>query len=366
MAKTVIFYIDDQSTHNDAIRICKRLSNAEIECQMFPPPRLDDINAILVASPPDMYLVDYDLAMQQPDGFIAGYKGSTLATELRSRLPETPIVLITRQSIVESLNPQLKRQLFSYFKIYDAVIYKSEVDDMLQATHDKLISWAHGFKAMRQIKNKTWKSLITLLNADSNEAEVMKEAIPPLDTDRRWTTSQAADWIMNVLLFYPGILYDDVHAATLIGLSAKSFSHPKVQKFFKSAEYEGLFGLDKERRWWKSRVLKLAKEFTITQNVDGPINIAFRNAFCKKYRVKLDAPICVWDQQPVADWVCYILHEPVKVGNSLKYYPDNRPSIMDPARVSFRAIRERKEFDEKLVDLEGQQLIKKIGELSDS
>jgi hypothetical protein len=363
MSKTVIFYIDDETSQQSAKRICRRLSSSKIDCKLLPPPKLESIDAELVSPHPDLYLVDYDLAMQQPDGSIVGYKGSTLATELRSRLPETPIVLITRESIVESLNPQLKKQLFSFFKVYDEVIYKSEVDDMLPSIQEKLLSLSEGFAILRQVKNKSWKSLITLLGADANEAEILKEAIPPLEHDK-WTTTEVADWIMNVLLCYPGILYDDVHAATLLGLSRKSFSHPKIQKYFKAAEYKGILHLG-QKRWWKHRLLKIAKDFTLSQNANGLINADFRTFFAKKYNVKLEAPKCVWDLQPTADWVCYILHEPVKVNNSLSYNPDNRPSIMDPARVSFRAIRESKEFDDRLVDRESKSLIRTIGEMKD-
>jgi len=70
----------------------------------------------------------------------------------------------------------------------------------------------------------------------------------------------------------------------------------------------------------------------------------------------------VWDGEPVADAVCYILKEPVKVRNSIRYYPDDRPPVMDEARVSFRAIRESNEFDENLVDEDGRSIVNKLWE----
>ena len=45
----------------------------------------------------------------------------------------------------------------------------------------------------------------------------------------------------------------------------------------------------------------------------------------------------VYGEEP-ADTVCYIYHEPVMYKYTVAYRPDNRPPVMDPARVSFKAI----------------------------
>jgi hypothetical protein len=107
----------------------------------------------------------------------------------------------------------------------------------------------------------------------------------------------------------------------------------------------------------------LAKQFILEQDIRGPQNQAFAEAFYKKSGKQLTPANCVWDHTPIADWVCFVMKQPVKIKHSLRYYPDNRPSVMDDARVSFRAIQRSTEFDEKLLDSEGLSLLKQIESL---
>lgn len=76
----------------------------------------------------------------------------------------------------------------------------------------------------------------------------------------------------------------------------------------------------------------------------------------------LEPAICIYDKTPIADWVCYVLQKPVKQQNSIPYYPDQRPSVMDQARVSFKAIQESNAFDENLVDSDGYEIVSKLWE----
>jgi hypothetical protein len=73
----------------------------------------------------------------------------------------------------------------------------------------------------------------------------------------------------------------------------------------------------------------------------------------------------VWDGTEGAEAVCYVLHEPVKLSHSLRYYPDARPSVMDPARVSYRAIYADDSFDEELLDSSGQDMLEQVSALPD-
>ncbi len=105
----------------------------------------------------------------------------------------------------------------------------------------------------------------------------------------------------------------------------------------------------------------MAEEF----GLNGPVNRTFTEAIRSKYKIELKLAKCVWDGKPLADQVCYLSHQPVKTQNSLRYYPDNRPSTMDKARVSFRAIRESDDFDEELLDSTGRTMLEKISKLPD-
>jgi hypothetical protein len=68
----------------------------------------------------------------------------------------------------------------------------------------------------------------------------------------------------------------------------------------------------------------------------------------------------VFSGESPADWVCHILKKPVMIKYSLSYNADDRPTVMDEARVSFEAIRTSNDFDERLVDPLGRELIADI------
>jgi len=360
MSKIVAYYIDDQAS-TDAARYQERLSQEEsFDCKLVPPPKWDKLEA-LVIDPPDLFLIDYELSLVQPNGAKAGYVGSTLAAEIRARLPDCPIVLITRESILNQLDRRTRRQLIEGGQPCDELIFKSMLDDDLDRTRQMLVTLAEGFRMLGEIDDKRWDALVGLLKAEEEEAELLREAAPPL-REGEWIVTGAADWIRNVVLEYPGILYDPVNVATRLGISVESFMDDLVQELVAPAKYEGVFA-PPAGRWWKRRIFRLARAFAREQEASGPQSRAFGEAFRKKFDKELAPAICVWDHKPIADWVCYILEQPVKIKHSLRYYPDSRPMVMDDARVSYRAIRESNKFDEELLDFEGKRLLKEIEEL---
>jgi hypothetical protein len=357
MSGIEILYIDDQAS-SDAERLQERLSRAEgLECNLAPPPTWDELGS-LIESPPDLFLIDYELSLVQPDGKKAAYQGTTLAAEIRDRLPDCPIVLLTRQSILKELSPERKRQLNERMQMCDELMYKSTLDDNLEEIQQLLLSIAEGFCMLSNIKERTWEPLIKTLGADQEEAELLGEAAPPLQKGE-WFVTGIAHWIRNVVLGFPGILYDAVYAATRLGISEESFWTSEMQELMRPARYTGVFSRS-EARWWKGRLLRIARELTTAGEIRGPVKQSFSKAFHKSYGFELSPAVCVWDHSSDVDWVCHILHEPVKIGNSLRYYPDNRPSVMDDARVSFRAIRESDLFNEELLDTEGFELLEEI------
>jgi hypothetical protein len=357
MLKIVAYYVDDEVS-TEGKRYQERLSRAEgFECKLIPPPKWDELGAFLTDSP-DLFLIDYELSMVQPDGTKAAYQGSTLAAEIRTRLPDCPIVLITRESILSQLDRRTRRQLTEHMQPCDELILKSMLDDDLDGTRQLLVALVNGFRALSDIADKTWEPLVEILDANDEEAGLLREAAPPLQ-EGEWIVTGAADWIRRVVLEFPGILYDPVNAATRLGISVEAFRDDKVQELIEPAKYVGVFA-PPEGRWWKGRLFRIAKELAKDEDVNGPPNQAFAEVFRKRFGRELSPAICVWDRTPIADWVCYVLRQPVKIKNSLRYYPDSRPSVMDDARVSFRAVRESNKFYEELLDPEGVKLLKEI------
>ena len=172
------------------------------------------------------------------------------------------------------------------------------------------------------------------------------ESTPPEDN---WTPFEAAKWIRSVLLHYPGVLYDQTHAAIAVGLSVDSFNKQEVRDLMDSAEYRGPFS-EEGRHWWRHKLFDIAHQYS-----KGPLDA---------FTLRKDFPSSVGDvlglqlessKDPQtgigpADTVCYLLDFPVRIETSLPYRPDARPPIMDEARISFRAIRETNRVEENYLD----------------
>jgi hypothetical protein len=285
-----------------------------------------------------------------------------LADAIRDKAPECPIVLVTRESILEELTPQRRRQLTERLQVFDELILKDQIDSDLAQVQHLLKSMSEGYHALRESPDKTWKALTDVLGASIGELEILGEAAPPLE-DNLWITTGIAYWIRNVVLEFPGVVYSPIYAATRLGISVDSFESEQVQELLKPAKYSGIFD-PLEGRWWKERLSQIASDLSAETGVRGPTNRVFLQAFEKKFSLELSPALCIWDHTPTADQVCYLLRQPVKTRNSLRYYPDRRPEVMDNARVSFLAIQNDVKFNEAYLDPESLGLLERILEQS--
>lgn len=352
-AQIRVNFIDDVG--GDGERYSKRLTRGNhLDVQFFLPSPELDLDA-LTQPPLDLFLVDYELIKEQVGGIHASYQGGTLATAIREKVPEYPIVLITRKGLFVW---ERNKRIIEASQTFDDVVYKSEIDKDPMGVIKQLMSIAEGFQILREQEKKDWKALLGVLEATEDAGRLLREAAPlPLG----WQVFEAARWIRNVVLAYPGILYDPLHAATALGIEKGAFLEKRVQKLMKGAKYSGIFA-PPESRWWRIRLFAAAGEFTREEGIQGPINRAFAKAFQKRYGEELPLAKCVYSGETPADWVCYILKEPVKIRYSLVYHPDRRPAVMDDARVSFKAIRESNEVFDELFDAESAKLLQKIRE----
>jgi hypothetical protein len=269
------------------------------------------------------------------------------------RDPARPIILVTKPNVISG-----KAQLLEDSGDIDLIIFKDDINRDRDGTRAKIVALIDGFRALAAIREQDWQKVLELIKADNDEANLLREAAPPIEHGK-WSIPQVARWIRNVVMGFPGILYDDLTAATRLGISLESFRKPTVQAMMRQAKYVGVFGTYKER-WWRNRIFQIAQALLLKQKMRGSIPERFREAFVIELREELTPAVCIVDGTPTADWVCHILKKPVKQRNSIPYYPDNRPSVMDQARVSFKAIQERGEFDESLVDADSYELVRKL------
>ena len=348
--KLSIALIDDQ----DSVQLAREIEAiGDLQVHPMAPPRNLDLSEILETNV-DLFLVDYELDTWQPDGVKANYRGMTLAARLREEGVDYPIVLLTRSDI--EVWSQAQRTVLEDGP-FDDVLYKVEnVLNSPHATLSKLISLAHGYKELRQCQDNSVESLLNLLRTDVIGRDKALQAIPPVG---HWAVVEAADWIRSVLLRYPGVLYGPKYAATALGLSSDSFEKQIVQEIFGDAKYRGPFKEEK-RRWWRHSLFKRA--YQLVEGCESKVGLreTLRGVVSKRFDIELEPSQDPVSGAELADTVCHVLCIPVRYETSLPYKPDLRPSVMDEARVSFRAIQESNRVDENHFDPASKALLPEI------
>ncbi len=357
------YYVDDVAI--DREKFARRLSGGALVVRPASPPEQLNIEPI-IRTRPDILLIDYELTKPESGRIPAPYQGGTLASRIRESFPDHPVVLLTRESL---LTRREYRQIKDVMQIFDDVIYKGDIEEDPASARSMLVSLAGGFAQLRKARAKSWKSLLRLLNAPPEAEDALRRAGPPLTSGGPssaavWRVQEAARWIRRIALAYPGILYDKLHSATALGINVESFDAPKVHKLFAPARYRGLFE-PVEGRWWRVRVYEVAQRVIAAAKSSGPANAVFADAYKKRAGTQLKPARCIYSKTIPADWVCYILQKPVKRQYSLSYHPDDRPAVMDEARVSFKAIREDNRVMDELFDEQGQKLLKEIRKIKE-
>lgn len=307
---------------------------------------------------PGLILIDFDLTKPDSNGDVIGISGVTLSTELRQKFPDVPIVLFTRKSVFNINNYSDIKQTLSSL---DDILYKHDVFKSNSNSADFLYELAVGFKKLRNIKPKNWENLLKVIDAPESEHDNLKLADSPVysEQDSKWSVSKAAKWIRDTLLYYPGILYDPVHAATFLGISEEAFLKEDVQEFFKRAKYSGILS-PAEGRWWKIKLIEIANAKMTKSEASMVIREGFPSLWKRIKKRHIERSKCIYSGESPADWGCYILKKPVMIKYSLFYKPDSRPPVMDEARVSYKAIRTSNEVNDTLFDPIGRELLPEI------
>lgn len=352
---TKVLYIDDQIQEpprtTETIRELLQ-SSGKFEVNLRPPPKdFSELSDDL----PDVLMVDLDLSTAHVDGKPISYFGSTLAAEMRMRHSSCPIVLVTRPQFV---NLEGKLQLLEESADLDLILLKEEIIKNPTKISIRIEALAEGFRALDSIRGQEWHKVLDLMLANESERDLLREAGPPI-VKGQWQVPNVARWIRNVVMGFPGILYSDLWAATRLGINLDAFKTPTVQSLIALARYTGVFS-NYQECWWRDRLFDIAQRLMLKHGVQGLPSHGFGEAFSMEYGIELSQAIDVYDQTPIADWVCHVLNAPVKQKNSVLYYPDERPSVMDKARVSFQAIRTSPDFDESLVDFDGSEIVKQL------
>lgn len=349
-----IVLVDDTDTDREHLpRRIQEFSDGKFEVTpLAPPPNLDLTRLQSVDA--DLFLVDYELDAEQEDGSLASYRGLTFAARLREAYPDYPIVLLTRSSLPKWTAAQRTVRTGGSF---DDIVYKDTgLESDPRTTLAKLTALTHGYRMLRECSKDTVTALLELLGTDETGQGAAQEARPPSDG---WKVFEAAHWIRSVLLRYPGVLYDEAHAATALGISVESFRQGAVQNELRPAKYKGPFS-EAQQRWWRHSLFDIANRLFAATERASEVRAGFRLAAGEKLGLELAASRDDETGVSPADTVCYLLGVPVRIETSLPYQPDIRPTIMEEARISFRALRESNDVDETYISRANHALLDDI------
>ena len=107
-------------------------------------------------------------------------------------------------------------------------------------------------------------------------------------------------------------------------------------------------------------MFRIANEFIGTERESLGLYKGLRVAAEEEFDLGLEPARDVETEIEPADTVCHLLDVPVRLETSLPYRSDERPRVMDEARVSFKAIRERNDVDENNFDEVHRGIMKEI------
>ena len=325
----------------------------DVDVETLPPPKDLDLSEVLQFDA-GLFLIDYELDTMQADGSIVDYRGMTLAARLREKTPEYPIVLLTRPEISAW---SLAQRTVRAGGTFDSILYKvQDIEGSPSTTLSRLQSLAHGYAILRDCENRSATSLLNLLETDETGRENALRATPP---GNGWAAVETANWIRSVLLRFPGVLYDSRHAATALGISIKSFEEPSSIELLREAEYHGPFASEKSR-WWRHSLFDVALQVCGERARGQGLRERFRVVGSEILGFQLEPSQDGQTGIVPADTVCHVLGIPVRIETSLPYRPDARPSVMDEARVSFRAIQETNCVDESYLDTHSRTFLEEI------
>ena len=349
----IALFEDEAEDRESLQRSIQGLGDGILSVDAFPPPSDLDLSNIS-GGDADLYLIDYELDTVQDDDTIANYRGTTLAARLREIKPEHPIVLLTRSDLPVWASNQRTVEVSSAF---DSILFKDkELRSAREVAYSRLISLACGYGELRESQDRSVSALLDLLDTDDRGNEQARESIPP---DNDWQAVEAAKWIRTILIRFPGVLYSPVYAATALGITLDSFSHPRIQELFDPAKYRGPFHLE-QQRWWRHTLFDVAIQSSEGRGAEQGFYEGFRSFACECLGVEINPSRDEQTDVSPADTVCFFLDIPIRIENSLPYRPDTRPSIMDEARVSFKAIRERNDIDENHLDEAHREIMREI------
>jgi hypothetical protein len=132
---------------------------------------------------------------------------------------------------------------------------------------------------------------------------------------QRMMTTFLGYWLWSSLLRYPGLLVNEVAAASYLNIETADFRKPRVQEVFKKALYRGPFADFKRPQWWRGTLDDIVSH----ENCANGLELVR-----KKVGMRISRSKCSVDPSKPAGYYCIISHKPVGLENSkggLSWFP---------------------------------------------
>jgi hypothetical protein len=205
---------------------------------------------------PDLFIIDHVFNLPLP----LALQGSSVAHLLRGKFPSTPMICVTAKT--DSPNTLDQEDLVEYIALFPYTKLEEDIDDLYAIARD--------FRKLRASGKKVREHLVDCLKPPARDREDLLRILPEEFQNQLHGTTQhnMARWIYNILLQRPGFLYDQLNAATLLGLTTEGFA--KVEPLFTKASYKGVFEMVSKPRWWVSELRRLLFKMVSDTAPDEP------------------------------------------------------------------------------------------------
>lgn len=241
-----LYWLDDDTSRFEAFKTLLEdsASDFDLTVKVYPIEVDSGISVLILnwekappAPPPDLFMLDHIFVADLPHRL----NGNTLAHLLRRTFADIPLVSVTAMYATRS--DSSGQDVNEYTALFHYNHLSERVEDLFSIARDYAI-----------VTPSSWEELVKLLGVPDSEKKVLKLAVPQelLREITPTKRNQLVRWIRDDLLSKPGYLFDELHAATFLGLSIAGFR--KVQQQFQEALYRGPFRLEKKPLWWQTRL----------------------------------------------------------------------------------------------------------------
>lgn len=267
-----LYWIDDdhdqnsrRTPHGPSARAIKDGLGVDFEVKLF---SAHEDYAEFIAKLPESktygVLMDYKLTNV---GARAGSEyGTTWAAQLRALKPSIPIVGVSLEN--EKEVPKFRMENFLAF--FSRKVFLDGKPPLLE-----LKALLEGYTAIWRARTRVSSTsgldlMMKMVKAPEGAVELLRVSIPPAlrgiwDDE---TSHAAARWIWHQFQGEPGFLFDELEAATFLGIKKEAFS--EFAAAFANARYTGVLACEDRPRWWVCQ-MRAAAEKQIGQRLVGPV-----------------------------------------------------------------------------------------------